>query len=228
MKARTRVHAGELLRHQAYTRVLHWTVAIFFIPALLSGFAIYSPWLYHWLTPIFGGGPMTRFLHPWFSLGFVISFAFQVLNWLRPMAWTSDDSRWLLQLRRYVANEEAREPEYVDFFNGGQKAYFWTIVASAVLFLISGLPMWLPEIFGRIPAAVGYVAHDLAAIVMLVGFIIHIYESTSAIPGTLRSMTRGTVTRIWAWTYHPAWYRRVTAGAIDEPRPPRGGVDERG
>src|SRR3954454_8122961 len=81
---RTVVHRGELLRHPVYTRVLHWTVAIFFILALLSGFAIYSPWLFRAITPLFGGGPTTRMLHPWFSLGFVIAFAFQILNWLAP------------------------------------------------------------------------------------------------------------------------------------------------
>ena len=53
---RTVVHRGEVLRHPVYTRVLHWTVAISFVLALLSGFAIYSPWLYRWLTPLFGGG----------------------------------------------------------------------------------------------------------------------------------------------------------------------------
>src|ERR1051325_6757438 len=81
----TIVHRGELLRHPVYTRVLHWSVAIFFVLALLTGFAIYSPWLYRWLAPLFGGGPMTRFLHPWFSLLFVIAFFFQFLNWLTPM-----------------------------------------------------------------------------------------------------------------------------------------------
>src|ERR1700730_14641731 len=54
------VPEGELLRHPASTRFIHWMVAMFFILALLSGLAIYTPWLYHWLTPIFGGGPTTR------------------------------------------------------------------------------------------------------------------------------------------------------------------------
>src|SRR2546430_1312014 len=82
------VYDGELLRHPVYTRLLHWSVAAFFILALLSGFAIYTPWLYRGLTPLFGGGPQTRMLHPWFSLGFVLFFALQVLNWLQPMMWT--------------------------------------------------------------------------------------------------------------------------------------------
>ena len=199
-----------LLRHPAYTRCLHWSVAIFFVLALASGFAIYTPWLYRLLVPLFGGGPTTRLLHPWFSLGFVAAFALQVLNWRRPMTWNDDDTRWMRQLKDYVTNAHQLEPEYVDFFNAGQKLYFWTIVASAIVFLLSGIPMWFPLTFGATAAAIGYLAHDVAAVVMLVGFIIHVYEGTAAQPGTFRSMTRGTVERRWAWTHHPAWYRRAT------------------
>ena len=209
-RGRTIVRDDELLRHPVYTRVLHWSVAISFILALLPGFAIYSPWLFHSLTPLFGGGAMTRLLHPWFSLGFVVLFVLQVLNWLQPMTWTDADRRWVRRVREYVANTEPVEPEYVDFFNGGQKLYFWTIVASAVIFLISGIPMWFPKTFGRPLVDIGYVLHDVAALVMLVGFIVHIYEGTAAQPGTFRSMTRGTVEKRWAWTHHPAWYRRAT------------------
>jgi formate dehydrogenase subunit gamma len=214
---RTVVHPGEMLRHPVYTRVLHWGVALFFVPALLSGFAIYSPWIYRAVTPLFGGGPMTRLLHPWFSLGFVVFFILQFLNWLRPMAWTPDDRRWLSRIRVYASNAEPREPDYVDFFNGGQKLYFWAIAASAVIFLLSGLPLWFPRTFGRVTVDIGYVLHDIAALVMLGGFIVHIYESTAAIRGTLRAMTRGTVERSWARTHHPRWYRRVTGDGPDRP-----------
>ena len=46
--------------------------------------------------------------------------------------------------------------------------------------------------------------------IMLGGFIIHLYEGTAAQPGTFQSMTNGTVTKEWAWTHHPAWYEKVT------------------
>jgi len=208
----TVVHDGELLRHPTYTRLLHWGVAIFFLLSLVSGFAIYSPWLFHPLTALFGGGPMTRLLHPWFSLAFVVVFALQILNWFGPMTWTAADRRWMGRLREYVSNADAVEPEYVDFFNAGQKIYFWAIVASALVFFVSGIPMWFPRSFGRTIVSIGYVLHDVAALVMLVGFIVHIYEGTAAQPGTFQSMTRGTVDKRWAWTHHPAWYRRVTGG----------------
>lgn len=209
-RGRTFVREGELLRHPVYTRVLHWGVAIFFILALLSGFAIYSPWLFALLSPVFGGGPTTRLLHPWFSLGFVVVFCLQLLNWVQPMTWRPEDGRWMRRLREYIANTDQAEPDYVDFFNAGQKLYFWAIVASALVFLVSGVPMWFPATFGRLTVEIGYVLHDIAALVMLGGFILHIYEATAAEPGTFQSMTRGTVGRRWAWTHHPAWYRRVT------------------
>lgn len=207
---RTVVHRGELLRHPVYTRILHWSVAITFILSLLSGFAIYSPWLYRWLTPLFGGGPMTRFLHPWFGLAFNIFFFFQFLNWFAPMHWTKADRRWMRRMKAYATNEQKVESEDVGFFNGGQKIYFWAIVVSAMLFLITGIPLWFDDVVPRWLVAVSYVLHDIAALVMLGGFILHIYEGTAAQPGTFRSMTDGTVTKEWAWTHHPAWYEEVT------------------
>ena len=207
---RTVVHRGELLRHPVYTRVLHWTVAISFILSLLSGFAIYSPWLYRWLAPLFGGGAMTRFLHPWFGLVFNIAFFFQFLNWFAPMQWTAADRRWTKRLRAFVTNREKLEPPETGFFNAGQKAYFWMIAVSAILFLITGILMWFDDVVPRWAVAVSYVVHDIAALVMLAGFIIHIYEGTAAAPGTFRSMIDGTVSRAWAWTHHPAWYAEVT------------------
>jgi len=207
---KTRVYRGELLRHPAYTRFLHWAVAIFFILSLLSGFAIYSPWLFHWITPLFGGGPRTRLLHPWFGLLFEIFFLFQFLNWVAPMAWKEADRRWMKRLRAYATNEEPLEAEDVGFFNGGQKIYFWTIVVSGILFLITGLLMWFDNLSPRWVVVVSYVVHDIAALVMLAGFIIHIYEGTAQQPGTFHSMVDGTVTESWAWTHHPAWYRAVT------------------
>src|SRR5215204_1805393 len=206
----TVVRRGELLRHPVYTRLLHWLVAISFILALLSGFALYSPWLYRFLTPIFGGGPMTRLLHPWFGLFFDIFFFFQFLNWLTPMLWTRADNNWLKRIREYATNRNKVESAEVGFFNAGQKLYFWAIVLSAVLFLITGLLLWFDDVVPRWSVAVSYVVHDLAGLLMLAGFIIHIYEGTAAQPGTFRAMTNGTVTRAWAWTHHPAWYRDVT------------------
>jgi formate dehydrogenase subunit gamma len=206
----TRVHRGELLRHPVYTRFLHWSVAIFFILSLLTGFAIYSPWLFYWLTPIFGGGPRTRALHPWFGLLFEVFFLFQFINWFAPMAWVEADRRWMKRIRQYATNEDRVEADDVGFFNAGQKVYFWTIAVSSILFLITGFLLWFDDVVPRWLVAVSYVVHDIAALLMLAGFIIHVYEGTAHQPGTFRSMMDGTVTEDWARTHHPGWFRAVT------------------
>ncbi len=206
----TVVHRGELLRFPLYTRFLHWSVALFFILALLTGFAVYSPRLFSFLTPLFGGGAMTRFLHPWFSLAFTFFFFFQFLNWFAPMAWRAADSRFMRRIKAYATNQHKLEPEDTEFFNGGQKLYFWAIALSALLFLVTGILMWFDDLVPRLAVAISYVIHDIAALIMLGGFFIHVYQGTVSEPGTFRSMISGTVTKAWAWTHHPAWYREVT------------------
>jgi formate dehydrogenase subunit gamma len=208
--ARPQAAGGELLRHGLATRVTHWAAALFFGLALLSGFAIYTPWLFQWLTPLFGGGARTRLLHPWFSLAFVLAFAVQVRNWMALMRWTSADSRWMGHLRDHITNARRREPDEVGFFNAGQKLTFWIIVVGALVFVGSGLMLWFPRSFGRTAVAAAYVVHDVTALALLVTVIVHAYEATAQQPGTLRAMIRGTVTRHWAWTHHPAWYREAT------------------
>jgi len=126
------------------------------------------------------------------------------------MHWKPADGRWMRRIRGYVSNKEKVEPKDVGFFNAGQKLYFWTIALTAVLFLITGLLLWFDHVVPRWLVAVSYVIHNLSALVMLAGFIIHIYEGTAAQPGTFQSMTDGTVTKEWAWTHHPAWYEEIT------------------
>ncbi len=191
-------------------RAVHWAVALFFILSLASGFALFSPWLYAWLAPLMGGGARARLLHPWFGLLFVAAFLFMLGEWFRPMRWRPEDRRWLRRIRAYVTNAEKSEPDDVGKFNAGQKLWFWAIVVSAAVFLVTGVFLWWPEIFGRDLMGISYLLHDVAGLLMLAGFIIHIYEGSVAMPGTFRSMVRGTVTASWAWTHHPAWYREVT------------------
>jgi formate dehydrogenase subunit gamma len=99
---------------------------------------------------------------------------------------------------------------------------FWEIVCGSIAFVITGVIMWFPEIFGRILVAISYVVHDISALIMLFGIFFHIYLSTFGEPGTIQAMTRGTVSEAWAWTHHPAWYQEVTGRdpyeAIDEAR----------
>jgi formate dehydrogenase subunit gamma len=54
------------------------------------------------------------------------------------------------------------------------------------------------------------VLHAAAAFVLIMGIIVHIYAAIFWVRGSLRAMTRGTVTHAWAKHHHARWYRRVT------------------
>ena len=162
----------------------------------------------------------TRFLHPWFGLGFVFFFALQAINWLQVMRWTPSDTRWMKNIRGYVIRSDSTESPETGFFNGGQKMMFWEIVVGSIAYLITGVMMWFPHPFGRILVSIAYVIHDISALIMLFGIFFHIYLSTFGEPGTIQAMTRGTVSEGWAWTHHPAWYKAVTG------RDPRQAMEE--
>src|SRR5437868_9745554 len=110
---KTVVYEGEILRHGAYTRVVHWAVAITFLLALLSGFALFTPWLYAWLAPAFGSGARARLLHPWFGIAFVIAVIFQLRGWANQMSWQPSDREWLRHAKDYATKTDEPEPDYV-------------------------------------------------------------------------------------------------------------------
>ena len=63
--------------------------------------------------------------------------------------------------------------------------------------------------FGGPPLAV---LLRLVLLCVLVGIILHVYAALFWVRGSLRAMTRGTVSRAWARHHHPLWYRRMTGG----------------
>ena len=132
---RTTVYRGELLRHPVYTRVIHWTVALFFFLALFTGFGIYLPWLFRWFTPFFGGGPLSRIMHPWFGVGFVFFFGLQALNWLAAHDSGPRPTRTGCATSSKIVSGEAKmDPPDTGFFNAGQKVQFWEIVGGCVVY----------------------------------------------------------------------------------------------
>ena len=196
-----------IVRHKAGVRLTHWTLAAFFFLATATGFVIYTPY-FAGLAGVFGGGAMARFLHPWFSLGFVIGVAFLFGHWHARMMSEPGDQEWRKNFRAYMRYEA--ELKDVGKYNAGQKLFFWSVILGASAFLISGIVMWFPTSFHWSLRLLAYWAHEITFIGFVVGVIYHVYMSTAAMPGTLRAMTRGTVTPAWARWHHPRWRREVS------------------
>jgi formate dehydrogenase subunit gamma len=200
---------NEIVRYTPGTRINHWIVAISFVLLALSGLALFHPALF-WLTNLFGGGPWTRILHPFIGLVMVCAFALLAVhfwsdNLMRPRDWA-----WLKQIKDVVENREDRLPD-VGRYNAGQKLLYFTIIACLLALLASGIVMWRAYFSLYFPIEVirfASLVHAVAAFVLICSIIVHIYAGIW-VKGSIRAMTRGTVSYGWAWKHHRLWFREV-------------------
>jgi len=193
-----------IVRFTAGDRTNHWIVALAFICTALSGLALFHPSLF-WLSNIFGGGPWTRVLHPFFGLTMVIGFAFLVFRFYGYNRMTAADWRALPHLGEVEAGR----------YNAGQKLLFLLWMTCLAVLLVTGFLFWRPYFAGYFPIPLIRVAallHSFFAFVLISFVIGHVYFALS-VRGSIWAMTRGTVTLGWAWRNHRAWFREVTRAA---------------
>jgi len=206
--------APGLERYTFVERIVHWFVALTFIALMLSGFALGYPRAY-FLSGLFGGGQTMRFLHPWFGVGFTLGILWMLVSWAGDMRMKASDREWVRRLRTYAGTGHTGLD--TGRYNAGQKGYYWFSVVLGLVLFLTGLPLWGGLVGGA--AGLHHIArflHHATFLLMVGGFIIHVYLSTVMFPGTLSAMTTGRVTRAWAAFHHPAWFRtqdRRKAGA---------------
>lgn len=208
------VVGDEIVRHRLASRVIHWSVAVFFFVALLSGLPIWTP-IFGWLAALFGGLHVCRWLHPWAGVLFFFASTVMFVHWLADMRLTPKDREWLRpgKVAQYMKHQD--DPD-VGKYNGGQKLFFFAAALGALGLLVSGVVLWFPRAFSPFPWLTAILLHEVTFILFAAAIVWHIYLGTAAEPGTFRSMTRGVVTRSWARLHHPRWYREVT-GADHRP-----------
>ncbi|OWQ91386.1 formate dehydrogenase subunit gamma [Roseateles aquatilis] len=198
-----------LQRYRDSQRINHWIVALLFLCAGLSGLAFFHPSLF-FLTNLFGGGPWTRVLHPYMGVAMVVAFVFLALQMWRDNLWTGADSQWMRQSAGLIAGRDkaAAHPAYK--YNAGQKIVFWIMVVSLLILFVTGFMFWhawFPE--GNIlMRRIAVVLHSASAAILILTIIIHVYAAIW-VKGSIRAMTRGTVTETWAAHNHPLWHREV-------------------
>ena len=203
---------NEIVRHRLSSRVIHWTVALFFFVCLFTGLPIWTP-LFGWLATLFGGLSVCRWLHPWSGVVFSVASLVMFVHWFSDMKLSGNDREFLtpggfVRYFRYQGDDAG-----VGKYNGGQKLLFWAAALGALALLLSGIVIWFPEPFGHGLRQAGYVVHDVAFILFFAMIIGHVYLGTAAEPGTFQAMTGGTVTKEWARLHHPGWYREISRRA---------------
>jgi formate dehydrogenase subunit gamma len=88
--------------------------------------------------------------------------------------------------------------------------------------LITGIVIWrayFSQFFPILLIRLSSLGHAAFAFALICTIIVHIYAAIW-VKGSIRAMTRGTVTPGWAWKHHRAWYREMTAhAASSRPHP---------
>lgn len=200
----------EIQRYNANERTNHWIVAILFFMAGLSGLALFHPALF-WLSNLFGGGTWTRILHPFMGVAMFLFFAFLVIRFWRHNKIGREDAQWLKQINDVLNNREEKLPP-IDKYNPGQKILFWVLLACMLVLLVSGVVIWRQYFAHLFPIPVirlGALAHAVAAFVLVLSIIVHIYAGIW-IKGSVTAMMTGWVSRAWAKKHHSLWYEKVT------------------
>ena len=198
-------------RYPDHTRINHWAVAITFFCAALSGLAIFHPALFP-LSMLFGGGPWTRILHPFFGVFMVLGFVLLFVQVWRENLWRPRDTAWLKAAPHLIKTGDEKSMPAPGKYNAGQKLVFWAFGVSLLLLFVTGFAFWQPWFADYFPIwlrRIAVVVHSASAVVLILSVIAHIYAAIW-VKGTMRAMTRGTVTENWARQNHPLWYREIS------------------
>ncbi|WP_119354504.1 formate dehydrogenase subunit gamma [Azohydromonas sediminis] len=215
---------GRLIeRFTPFERSAHWVNAIAFVVLAVSG--IVMAWGKYFLLPVLGGtlfGWLTyalknahNFAGPLFSVSLVVV----IVTFLRDNLPRKGDLGWLLRFGGLLGDREVPSHR----FNAAEKLLFWggvfvlgLIVAASGLVLDKVFPTLLEYTRGQMQVA--HMIHAVAATLMMVAFMGHIYIGTIGMKGAYSAMRTGYVDEGWAKEHHELWYDDIKAGKIPAKR----------
>ena len=204
-------------RFKKRTIWLHWIHTAAFLVLIVTGAILFFPGI---------GGPaaggITRLIHRIAVVVFVaIPVIYSVFNPRAVMhfiketlTWGKDDIGWLEAAPFYYfgLGEEKMPPQ--GHVNTGQKMWQFIVLATGVLFVISGLVMMFFK--GTVPAGLFQwcvIAHDVAFLLAFLMLLVHIYTGSihPRMTESLRSMFDGKVSKKYAKSHYGKWYDEITA-----------------
>ena len=211
-------------RFTAFERSAHWLNAGAFSVLAISGLVmafgkfvllpVTGHLLFGWLT--YALKTAHNFVGPLFAVSLVIVF----ITFVRDNFPRQGDLAWLLKIGDTLRGKEVPSHR----FNAGEKVVFWagvfllgiTVVASGLVMdkLVPGLD------YLRSDMQVAHMVHAVAAVLMIVVFLTHIYIGTIGMRGALSAMKEGYVDDEWAAEHHELWYQDIRDGKIPAQRTP--------
>jgi formate dehydrogenase subunit gamma len=202
-------------RYTTGARINHWVTAICLVLLAITGLSLFHPSLF-FLTNLFGGGEITRIIHPWIGVVLFFSFAGLFIRFWKLNLWKAEDGTWMRRIRDVLTAHDENLPE-LGKYNAGQKIVFWGMAIFIIILICSGLVIWdryFSSYFSIETQRVAIFIHSGIAILAIVLWITHVYAAIW-VRGTFRGMIRGQVTGGWAWRYHRKWLREEAAKSRD-------------
>jgi formate dehydrogenase subunit gamma len=199
-------------------RAAHWSNALAFVVLAVSGVTMafgkffiqpfIGDMLFGWLT--YALKTAHNIAGPLFAVSLTIVF----ITFVKDNLPRREDWAWLMKAGGLFSDKEIPSHR----FNAGEKVVFWGgVFALGVLVVASGLVLdkVLPSlIYERSTMQVAHMIHAVAAVLMLVMFMGHIYMGTVGMEGALQAMKTGYVDETWAKEHHELWYNDIKAHKI--------------
>jgi len=205
-------------RFSVAERWTHWIVAISFCVLAVSGLIILFG--KHVLLPIFGYTlfawltALSKNLHNFVAPLFIAGLAVMILMFAKDNLYQRGDFQWLINgWKMFTSGEHV--PSWR--FNMGEKVYFWAgVVGLCLVLCVTGLIMLFPN-FDQVRATMqqANILHAVAAVIMIVFALGHIYVGTIGVEGAYRNMRDGFTDETWAKEHHEYWYNDVKSGKAD-------------
>jgi len=196
-------------RYTTSQRINHWIIAITFVLLAVSGLALFHP-AFYWLSNLLGGGVWTRILHPFIGVLMFVCFAVFAARMFSHNLMGRKDVQWVKHIGAVLNNDEEKIPA-AGRYNGGQKLLFFALIFLMVGLLLTGVVMWRSYFAYLFPIwgiRLASLLHALFAFLIICAIIVHVYAGIW-VKGSVRAMTRGTVTPGWAWKHHRDWLRQL-------------------
>ena len=188
----------EIKRFSLWERFIHLVTLLSFFTLAITGFT----------AVVWFGAKLSGWLlltHLAAAAVFAVGMIVIALRWAEDCRFESCDWEWAKKFGGYLGHKGDIPSGR---FNGGQKGFFWAMLALAVVCMLSGALRLFPVIFPQFQDII-YLAHRYSSLLLAIFVLVHIYLGTLANPGTWQIILTGCVSARWAYLHHSLWHRQI-------------------
>ena len=201
-----------IVRFNAFERVVHWMTAICFIILAVSGLNITfgRPLLLPLMSPeaFTAWSEWAKYAHNYLSFPFTLGVILIFFMWIAGNIPNRVDVEWFKRGGGIVGRDHPSAYR----FNGGQKMIYWIVVLGGTAVAVSGYVLMFPFYGTAIQnMQAAEIAHGIVAMLFVAAMIGHIYIGTIGMQGAFEAMGTGTVDLNWAKEHHNLWLEEEKA-----------------